>query len=128
MNKVILTYLLNLLFNEADGNRVFTVGMDLTGPMGYMFAIKQVKDICVAKPIFTLMMPSYFDELSSFEETLNCLHAWRNHHLSLEEIMLSALRKCEQEVFFSSVLGTYVFADVDSSPNIYLTPSQRRHS
>ncbi|KAI9486504.1 MAG: hypothetical protein EXX96DRAFT_549303 [Benjaminiella poitrasii] len=128
INKAILTYLLGLPFNEADSDRVFTVGMDWTGPMGYMFAIKQVKDIYVAKPISTLLMPSYLEELPSFEETLNRLYAWRNHHLSLKEIMLSALRKCEQEVFFSSVLGTSVSADIDNSPNIYLTPSRRRRS
>ncbi|KAI8877403.1 hypothetical protein K501DRAFT_134563, partial [Backusella circina FSU 941] len=88
MNKAILTYLLSLPFNEADSGREFTVGMDWTGPMGYMFAIKQLKDIYVAKPISTLLMPSYLEELPSFEETLNCLYAWRNHHLSLKEIML----------------------------------------
>ncbi|OBZ90652.1 hypothetical protein A0J61_01301 [Choanephora cucurbitarum] len=126
MNKAILTHLLGLPFNEADSDRVFTVGMDWTGPMGYMFAIKQVKDIYVAKPISTLLMPSYLEELPSFEETLNCLYAWRNHHLSLKETMLPALRKCEQGMFFSSVLGTSVSEDTNSSPNIYLTPSRRR--
>lgn len=128
MNKAILTHLLGLPFNEANGDRVLTVGMDWTGPMGYMFAIKQVKDIYVAKPISTLLMPSYLEELPSFEETLNWLYVWRNHHLSLKEIMLPALRKCEQEVFFSSVLGTSVSENINSSPNIYLTPSRRRCS
>ncbi|KAI7890283.1 uncharacterized protein EV154DRAFT_552325 [Mucor mucedo] len=96
MNKAILTYLLRLPFNEADSDLVFTVGMEWTGSMGYMFAIKQVKDIYVAKSISTLLMPSYLEELLSFEETLNCL--------------------------------TSVSADIDSSPNIYLTPSRRRRS
>ncbi|KAG1141964.1 hypothetical protein G6F37_006617 [Rhizopus arrhizus] len=71
MNKAILTYLLDLPFNEADSDRVFTVGMDWTGPMGYMFAIKQVKDVYIAKPISTLLMPTYLDELLSLEETLD---------------------------------------------------------
>jgi hypothetical protein len=119
MNKAILTSLLDLPFSEADGNRVFTVGMDWTGPMGYMFAIKQVKDVYVAKPISTLLMPTYLDELLSFEKTLDCLYAWRNHHLSLKEIMLPALCKYEQEKFFSSVLGTSEPADGNISPNIY---------
>ncbi|KAI7890284.1 uncharacterized protein EV154DRAFT_482273 [Mucor mucedo] len=72
--------------------------MEWTGSMGYMFAIKQVKDIYVAKSISTLLMPSYLEELLSFEETLNCLYAWRDHHLSLKETMLPALRKCYKDV------------------------------
>lgn len=126
MNKAILTHLLGLPFNEAGSDRVFTVGMDWTGHMGYMFAIKQVKDIYLAKPISTLLMPSYLEELPSFEEMLNYLYAWRNHHLSLKDTMLPALRKCEQGMFFSSVIGTSVSEDTNSSPNIYLTPSRRR--
>ncbi|CAO3680125.1 unnamed protein product [Rhizopus microsporus] len=128
MNKAILTYLLNLPFNEADGDRVFTVRIDWAGPLGYIFAIKQVKDIYIAKPVSTLMMPSYFDELLSFEETLNYLYAWCNHHLCLKEIMLPALRKCKQEVSFSSVLETPISADDGSSPNIYLTQSRCRRN
>ncbi|KAL4212136.1 hypothetical protein AB4K20DRAFT_1957254 [Rhizopus microsporus] len=111
MNKAILTYLLNLPFNEADGDRVFTVRIDWA-----------------AKPVSTLMMPSYFDELLSFEETLNYLYAWCNHHLCLKEIMLPALRKCKQEVSFSSVLETPISADDGSSPNIYLTQSRCRRN
>src|SRR6478735_9249134 len=91
--------------------------------MGYMFAIKQVKDVYIAKPISTLLMLTYLDELLSFEETLDCLYVWRNRHLSLKEIILSVFRKCEQEVFFSSALGTSTPADVNSTPNIYLKPS-----
>ncbi|KAL9545353.1 hypothetical protein PS6_008268 [Mucor atramentarius] len=128
MNKAILTNLLHLPFDESDRDRVFTVGMDWVGPMGYMLAVKQVQDVYVAKPISMLLMPRYLDELPSFKESLNCLYAWRNHHLGLKEIMLPALRKCEQEMFFSSVLGTFESAQVHSSPNIYLTPSRRRRS
>ena len=42
MNKAILTYLLRLPYNEVESGHVFTVGMGWTGPMVYMFAIKQV--------------------------------------------------------------------------------------
>ena len=54
------------------------------------------------------------------------MYDWRNHHLTLKEIMLPALRTSEQDVFFSSFLKTSLSADIDSSPNIHLTPPRHR--
>ncbi|KAL0095416.1 hypothetical protein J3Q64DRAFT_1693790 [Phycomyces blakesleeanus] len=121
--KPILTYLLDLPFNEACGDCVFTAGIDLTGPMRYILAIKQLKDIYVAKPVSTLFISTYLDKLELFEKTVDCLYAWQNHCLRMKKFILPALRKCRKEVHFSSFFGTYAPEDSNSSPNTCWTPS-----
>ncbi|KAI8085665.1 hypothetical protein BDF21DRAFT_415757 [Thamnidium elegans] len=56
MNKTILTWLLDLPFNKTASDIIFTVGMDWTGPMTYVFAVKKVKDVYLAKTISILLM------------------------------------------------------------------------
>ncbi|KAF7721380.1 hypothetical protein EC973_004809, partial [Apophysomyces ossiformis] len=125
MNKAILTYLSNLPITNDDDN-VFTVGMDFTGPMGYMFAIKRVEDIYVVCRLSTLIMPTYLYELSSFVDTLDRLYAWRHHHLRLKDIVLPAIRKRDPQIFFFNVLGCSELIDGDISPNMFLTPTHSR--
>jgi hypothetical protein len=128
MNKAILRYFLDLLISETDKNNVMTVGMDWTGTMGYMFAVKPLDDVFVARTLYTLTIPTYIDELASFIDTLDHLYSWRNYHVHIKDIVLEALCKREKEKFFSSVLGssTATTTDGDTSPNVYLTPTRPR--
>jgi hypothetical protein len=73
MNKAILTCLLDLPINEADGDRdrIVKVGMDWTGPLGYVFAVTPFEVIYVARKVSTLLMPVYLDEIPSFEQSLD---------------------------------------------------------
>lgn len=128
VNKAILRYFLDLPISETDKNKVMTVGMDWTGTMGYMFAVKPLDDVFVARTLYTLTMPTYIDELPSFIDTLDHLYSWRNYHVHIKDIVLAALCKREKEKFFSSVLGfsTPTTTDGDTSPNVYLTPTRSR--
>ncbi|KAI8092134.1 uncharacterized protein B0P05DRAFT_621871 [Gilbertella persicaria] len=129
VNKAILRYFLDLPISETDKNKIMTVGMDWTGTMGYMFAVKPLDDVFVARILYTLATPTYLDELPSFIDTLDHLYSWRNYHVHVKDIVLEALCKREKETFFSSVLGpsTATTIDVNASPNIYLTPTRPRH-
>lgn len=51
VNKAILRYFLDLPISETDKNKVMTVGMDWTGTMGYMFAVKPLDDVFVARTL-----------------------------------------------------------------------------
>ncbi|KAG2209948.1 hypothetical protein INT47_003383 [Mucor saturninus] len=128
INKAILRYFLDLPISEADKNKVMTVGMDWTGNMGYMFAVKPLDDVFVTKTLYTLTIPTYIDELPYFRDTLDHLYSWRNYHVLIKDIILRTLFKREKERFFYSVLGssTTTTTNGSSSPNIYLTPTQSR--
>ncbi|KAI9244092.1 hypothetical protein BY458DRAFT_426278, partial [Sporodiniella umbellata] len=128
INKAILRYFLDLPISETDKNKVMTVGMDWTGTMGYMFAVKPLDNVFVARTLCTLTIPTYIDELPSFIDTLNHLYSWRNYHVLIKDIVLEALSKREKERFFYSVLGssTATTTDGNTSPNVYLTPTQSR--
>ncbi|KAG2201000.1 hypothetical protein INT47_006544 [Mucor saturninus] len=65
INKAILRYFLDLPICETDKSKVMTVGMDWTGNMGYMFAVKPLDDIFVTRTLYTLTIPTYIDELLS---------------------------------------------------------------
>ncbi|KAI8334210.1 hypothetical protein BC941DRAFT_482354 [Chlamydoabsidia padenii] len=132
MNKAVLSHLLALPFDLEDVDKVFTVGMDWTGPRGYMFAVNRLDDVYVARTLHTLLFPSYLDDLPAFVTTLDHLYAWRNHHQKLKDIVLPALRKHEDNQHFAELFGslpattTTTTTDINSciSPNIYLTPTQ----
>ncbi|KAG1139758.1 hypothetical protein G6F37_011559 [Rhizopus arrhizus] len=126
INKAILRYFLVLPISEADKKKVMTIGMDWTGAMGYMFAVKPLDDVFVASTLYTLAMPTYIDELPSFIDTLDHLYSWRNYHVHIKDIVLEAICKREKENFFSSILdsSTITTTNVDTSPNIYLTPTR----
>lgn len=94
--KAILSYLLGLPIDDELVDNVFTVGMDFTGPMGYMFVVKRVEDVYVSRHLSTLVMPTYLHELPSFIDTLDRLYAWRHHHIHLQDIVLPAIRKRNQ--------------------------------
>lgn len=128
INKAILRYFLVLPIAETDKKKVMTVGMDWTGTMGYMFAVKPLDDAFVASTLYTLTMPTYIDELPFFINTLDHLYSWRNYHIHIKDIILEALSKREKEKFFSSILGssTGTTTDVNTSPNIYLSPTRSR--
>ncbi|KAI8989351.1 hypothetical protein BDB01DRAFT_718389, partial [Pilobolus umbonatus] len=128
VNKAILRYFLDLPISEADKNKLMTVGMDWAGNMGYMFAVKPLDDVFVARTLYTLTIPTCIDELPFFIDTLDHLYSWRNHHVHIKDIVLKALCKREKEKFFSSVLGssTTTAIDIDTSPNVYLTPTRSR--
>lgn len=128
INKAILRYFLDLPISESDKSKVMTVGMDWMGTMGYMFAVKPLDDVFVARTLCTLTMPTYIDELPSFIDTLDHLYSWRNHHIHVKDIVLEALCKQEEGMFFSSVLGssTTTTTDGHTSPNVYLTPTRSR--
>lgn len=121
-------FFLVLPISEADKKKVMTVGMDWTGTMGYMFAVKPLDDVFIASTLYTLAMPTYIDELPSFIDTLDHLYSWCNYHVHIKDIVLEAICKREKESFFSSILrsSTVTTTDVDTSPNIYLTPTRSR--
>ncbi|KAI9486911.1 MAG: hypothetical protein EXX96DRAFT_551092 [Benjaminiella poitrasii] len=128
INKAILRYFLDLPISEDSKNNIMTVGMDWTGTVGYMFAVKPLDDVFIARKLYTLATPTYIDELPSFIDTLDHLYSWRNYHTYIKDIVLEALGKREKENFFSSLLGssTVITANDDASPNIYLTPTRSR--
>ncbi|KAI7891906.1 uncharacterized protein EV154DRAFT_399843, partial [Mucor mucedo] len=63
INKAILRYFLDLPISETDKSKVITVGMDWTGNMGYMFAVKPLDDVFVTRTLYTLTIPTYIDKL-----------------------------------------------------------------
>ncbi|KAG0183705.1 hypothetical protein DFQ28_001191 [Apophysomyces sp. BC1034] len=126
MNKAILSYLLSLPIDDNLMDNVYTVGMDFTGPMGYMFAVKRIEDVYVSRRLSTLVIPTYLDELPSFIDTLDRLYAWRQHHCNLKDIVLPAIRSQKQAAHFANICGSDD-AGIPGSPNIYLTPTKKAH-
>lgn len=126
MNKAILSYLLSLPIDDKVMDHIFTVGMDFTGPMGYMFAVKRIEDVYVSRHLCTLVIPTYLDELPAFIDTLDRLYAWRHHHCNLKDIVLPAIRSQKQAAHFANICGSDD-AGIPGSPNIYLTPTKKAH-
>ncbi|KAI9022766.1 hypothetical protein CLU79DRAFT_143375 [Phycomyces nitens] len=129
MNKAILSRLLELPLSENDSENIYTLGMDWVGPRGYMFAIKKINNIYIAKHINNLSIPEYLHQLPSFISTLKNLYIWKNHHTKLQDTILpGVLAKEENDFFFSISSGTDDAgrASKELSPNIYLTPTKAK--
>ncbi|RCH82053.1 hypothetical protein CU098_000444, partial [Rhizopus stolonifer] len=127
MNKAILSKLLELPLSEDDSKNVYTLGMDWVGPRGYMFAVKKIDDIYIAKHINNLSVPEYLHQLPSFIATLKNLYTWKNHHSNLQNTILTGMTAKEDDEFFSSIVNGIDDASRASkelSPNVYLTPTK----
>lgn len=97
----------------------------MIGPRGYMFAVKKVDSIYIAKHISNLTIPEYLQQLPSFINTIKTLYYWRNYHLQLRDKIVTALITREDDDFFSGITG----ADDENrptSPNVYLTPTKSK--
>ncbi|KAF1806459.1 hypothetical protein FB192DRAFT_1273075, partial [Mucor lusitanicus] len=86
MNKAILSRLLELPLSEDDCKTVYTLG-----PRGYMFAVKKINDIYIAKHTNNLSIPEYLHQLPSFIATLKNLYIWKNHHTKLQNTILTGV-------------------------------------
>ncbi|KAI7904361.1 uncharacterized protein BX663DRAFT_340006 [Cokeromyces recurvatus] len=123
VNKAILTHVEKLPLE----NEIFIIGMDWTGFMGYMFGLKHLEDIYIAKHISNLIIPKYSCQISSFIETLDRLYSWKNSLIMLKNIVLNATLKHEESEFFARVGTTPAPTQAKSlSPNIYLTPHRKK--
>ncbi|KAL0084658.1 hypothetical protein F4703DRAFT_1916674 [Phycomyces blakesleeanus] len=100
MNKAILSRLLELPLSENDSKNVYTLGMDWVGPRGYMFAVKKINDIYIAKHTNNLSIPEYLHQLPSFIATLKSLYIWKNHHTKLQDTILKGVIAKGDDDFF----------------------------
>lgn len=105
-NKSVLSVIMALPIRPKEADHVFSVGMDWSGHLGYMFAVKSLDDVYVARTLSALIFPTYLDDLPSFVDTLNYLYAWRNHHLQLKDIVLPLLRKHRDNRRYEELCGT----------------------
>ncbi|KAG1091080.1 hypothetical protein G6F42_019522 [Rhizopus arrhizus] len=129
MNKAILSRLLELPLSENDSKNVYTLGMDWVGPRGYMFAVKKINNIHIAKHTNNLSIPEYLHQLPSFIATLKNLYIWKNHHTKLQDTILTGVIAKEDDDFLLSIAsGTddTGSASKELSPNIYLTPTKAK--
>ncbi|KAG2199648.1 hypothetical protein INT47_005173 [Mucor saturninus] len=129
MNKAILSKLLELPLSENDSKNVYTLGMDWVGPRGYMFAVKKINNIYVAKHTNNISIPEYLHQLPSFLATLKNLYIWKNHHTKLQDTILTGVIAKEDDDFFLSIASGTDDAGSASkglSPNIYLTPTKAK--
>ncbi|KAF7722030.1 hypothetical protein EC973_003752 [Apophysomyces ossiformis] len=130
MNKAILTNLLSNPIPHDVRNQVFSLGMDWTGSVGYIFCVQELEDAYVAKPICTVNFPRSINEISDFLPTLDSLFVWKNHHEQLMDILLPAINNRKSEEF----LGRLVYSgkselnadEIEYSPNVFFTPSKKR--
>ncbi|KAF7722249.1 hypothetical protein EC973_003499 [Apophysomyces ossiformis] len=129
MNKAILTSLLDLPLSDEAMDKVYTLGMDWTGPVGYMFKVSRLEDVFVASHVASMVMPETIDQLPSFLEILHVLCAWKNHHLDLKNVIVpAAIAKGQNELLSMLVASSSENPYLDMSPNVFYTPVKRRHS
>ncbi|KAI8877925.1 hypothetical protein K501DRAFT_297957 [Backusella circina FSU 941] len=103
MNKAILSKLLEISLSENDSRNVYTLSMDWVGPRGYMFAVKKITNIYIAKLTNNLSIPEYLHQLPSFIATLKNLYIWKNHHTKLQDTILTGVIAKEDDDFFLSI-------------------------
>lgn len=92
-----------------------------------MFGVEKKDNIYIATHIRGLSMPEYLLQFPNLVHTLDALYCWSNHHNNLEDIPLPALITKQENSFFSQ-FNTKDVNDVNTSPNIYLTPMKSKHS
>ncbi|SAM06020.1 hypothetical protein [Absidia glauca] len=135
MNKKILSHLSHfkeLPIRPEEADHVFPVAMGWSGHLGYMFAVKSLDDVYVARHLSTLILPTYLDDLPSFVNTLDYLYAWRNHHLQLNDILIPLKRKQLNNIRYEELCGTPLAATTtgaqpDNPNHPEHHPRQRRH-
>ncbi|KAF7725442.1 hypothetical protein EC973_009616 [Apophysomyces ossiformis] len=127
MNKGMLKQLLSYPLDLAERDNVYTLGMDWTGPVGYMFSVSPYQDAYVAAHQFSLMLPEYLSELRSFINTLNALYIWKQHHCQLKDIILPVIISVEKNNALANLIpGPPPSTPLDISPNAFYTPGKRR--
>lgn len=90
---------------------------------------KSLNIFYVAKHINNLLIPEYLHQVPSFLNTLRNLYSWKNHHISLQDKILTGITTKEDEKKNSSITGGINDASASSkvlSPNFYLTPTKTK--
>lgn len=111
-----------------DNTTLFVIGMDWVGPRGYMFSVKKINNIYIAKHIKKLSIPEYLNQLPSFITTLKNLYIWKNHHTKLQDTILTGVIAKEDDDFFMSTtsgMGEASSASKELSPTICLCNSYK---
>ncbi|KAI7903131.1 uncharacterized protein BX663DRAFT_507543, partial [Cokeromyces recurvatus] len=65
-----------------------------------MFAVKKINNIYIAKHTSNLSIPEYLHQLPSFIAMLKNLYIWKNHHIELQDTILTGVIAKENDFFF----------------------------
>lgn len=89
-----------------------------------MFTITKFKDAYLAKYHSSLAYPYYVTEIPDFITTLDSLYQWKNHQVSMKNLVLPAFRKAMRDKQLGNFIMTH--ETPDDSPNVLFSPRKKR--
>ncbi|KAI7884084.1 hypothetical protein K492DRAFT_192113 [Lichtheimia hyalospora FSU 10163] len=86
-NKTILKWIEKLPIDEKDKKGLFVLGMAWIGTIGYMMSMRALDGGYVAQHVQDLHLPQTLGNVGTFENTLDCLFAFKHHQEHLRQVV-----------------------------------------
>lgn len=89
-----------------------------------MFTITKFNNVYVAKYHSSLIYPYFITDIPDFVTTLDSFYQWKNHQVSMKNLILPAFRKMIRAKKIEHFIPTD--ETPDKSPNVLFSPRKKR--